>query len=81
VNKQLSHVGMRAVYDTASVVAVALVFVLAWAVENIPDGTRRLTSFAACILFVVFFHDAARSWRRVRAERDRPGPSVRKPLA
>lgn len=81
MNTPLSHVRLRAVYDTALAVGVALVFVLVRAVENIPDGARRLTSFGACILFVVFFHEAARSWRRVHAQRERPEPSATKPMA
>ena len=81
MNRHLSHVRLRAVYDTSLLVAVALVFVLAWAVEDIPDGARRLTSFAASIPFVVLFHEAARSWRRVHAVRERPEPSATKPVA
>lgn len=65
--KSPSHVAWRAIYDTASTVAVALVFVLAWTVDNFPDGARRLTSFLASVLFVVFLHEAARSWKRLRA--------------
>jgi len=66
-----SHVARRAVNDTCLAAAVAVGFGLVWLAQNISDTARSLMSFAAAVLFVVFFNEAARSWRRVREERER----------
>lgn len=56
----------RAVTDTAFAVAAATAFVVVWAAAGLSDAVRRGAAFAISLLFVVLFHEAARSWKRAR---------------
>lgn len=56
---------LRALGNAALALSCIAAFALVWTSEHLGDGARRLLSFGVSMSFVVLFHEASDSWRRL----------------